>query len=62
MIYMSHLKPFIQTASYVLFCTYYAQYVYSVIRISICEPGQSKTYAITFASIEDSDQLLHPAA
>ena len=42
------------------FCTYYAHYVYSVIRISVCEPGHSKTYAITFASIEDSDQPSHP--
>ena len=42
------------------FCTYYAHYVYSVIRISVCESGHSKTYAITFASIEDSDQPSHP--
>ena len=40
--------------------TYYAHYVYSVIRISVCEPGHSKTYAVTFASIEDSDQPSHP--
>ena len=53
---------FIQTASYyVPFCIYYAHYVYSVIRISIYEPGHSKTYAFTFASIEDMDQPAHPA-
>ena len=34
---------FIQTASYVPFCTYYAHYVYSVIRVSICEPGIEKS-------------------
>ena len=53
---------FIQTASYVPFCSYYAQYVYSVIRtcISIYEPGHSKIYTITVASIEDLDQPEHP--
>ena len=50
---------FIQTASYVPFCTYYAHYVYSVIRILICEPGHSKTYAITIACFEDMDQPAH---
>ena len=52
---------FIQIASYVPFCIYYAHYVFSVIRVSICEPGQRKAYAITFASIEDLDQPAHLA-
>ena len=48
---MLHLKP---DCMWLILCT--LLYLLCALCISICEPGYSKTYTITFASIEYLDQ------
>ena len=63
MIYMSHLKPDCMWLLFRLHLMYPSILTMRIMYIlcPIYEPGHSKTYAITFASIEDLDQPEHPA-
>ena len=63
MIYMSHLKLDCMWLLFRLHLMYLSILTMRIMYIlcPICEPGHSKTYAITFASIEDLDQPEHPA-